>query len=667
VILDSRQRVSDLARSAGKHAARARNAGGWPSIAALAACETAGLAAVVKSYLIASATLSDEAEFIWFWLGMIGVELPVIALIARRSASPGARSALLVLLGFVSYAPKLLRDPSGPGYHDEFAHWRDTYDIITSGRLFQNAQIIPIISRYPGLHAATAILVDATGLDIWQAATAVLLLCHVALLLGIAVLARATGLDSRASALAAAAYGFNASFLYFDTEFGYESMAITLVVLALGAFAQALRSRPGPQRRAWCCLTMLLVSACVITHHLSTVELTLVMAVVSIAVSLPGLARCEGWRGTAATAWGLTAVTGLAITAWIAFVAPATVAYLSPYLGAGLSQLMHMASGSGSGRQLFSESLSPWWEHDAAFAVTVIALCLAVGSLLLLRRWVREKRLPPGPRRALFVAYTFLGLIYFPSTVLILSPAGAEGARRSWAISWIGLAIAVGPMVVCLLDWTGRRSGVAVRVALRAGLAAVASVALVGGTAAGLDASYRLPGPYLFGSDARSDSPELDAMTQWFLHRFGAGNNVVTDRYTGLLMASYGLQDTAQPSAGFPVWDLYIDQPGRPIGPASLIAELTSSDFRYLIVDERMAQDAPQIGVFFEGTEPAGLLLPDGQPIFKGRLGKFDAVSWMSKVFQSDNYAVYRMNLPAVSVTYQARPVQLRGKLTVRQ
>jgi len=619
----------------------------------------------VKSYLIAQTTVSDEAEFIWFWLGMVGIELPVIALVARRGTSAAARSALLVLLGFVTYAPKLLRDPSGPVYHDEFAHWRDTYDIIASGRLFQNAQIIPIISQYPGLHAVTAILVDATGLDIWQSATVLLLLCHVALLLGIAVLARAVGLDSRAAALAAAAYGFNASFLYFDTQFAYESMAITLVAWTLACFAQALRARPGQHRRAWCGLTALLAFGCVITHHLSTIELTVVMTGVSIALSLPRLARRDGWKGTAATAWGLTAFTGLAITAWIAFVAPSTVAYLSPYLGTGLSQLLHMAAGAGSGRQLFSASLSPWWEHDAAFAVTLIALFLAVGSLLMLRRWLRGKALPPGRRRALFIACTILGLIYFPSTAFILSPAGAEGARRSWAISWIGLAIAVGPAASALLDWASRRSSLAVRGAVKSCLAVVAAIALVGGTAAGLDASYRLPGPYLFGSDARSDTPELDAMTQWFLHRFGPGNSVVTDRYTGLLIASYGLQDTAQPSAGFPVWDLYIDTPGQPIGPPSLIAALTSADFRYLIVDKRMADDAPQLGVYFEGSEPAGLVLPDGQPVFKGRLGKFNTVRWMSKVFESDNYAVYRMNLPIVSDSYQASPVPLRGKLTV--
>jgi hypothetical protein len=194
------------------------------------------------------------------------------------------------------------------------------------------------------------------------------------------------------------------------------------------------------------------------------------------------------------------------------------------------------------------------------------------------------------------------------------------------------------------------------------------ATALVGGTAAGLDASYRFPGPYLYGSDARSDTPELNAMAQWFLARFGPGHRMVTDRYTGLEMASFGLQDTAMPSAAFPVWDLYTARPGQPLGPPSLFTVLTQGHYRYLVVDKRIATDVPLLGIYFEGNEPGDFVQPNGQPIFSGRLAKFNGVLWMSKIFESDNYAVYRMNLPAGSQRYQVRPAApLRGKLTVSQ
>jgi hypothetical protein len=654
----------------GRHITRGqppRAGGNWAAVAGLACCEIAGMAAVVKSYEVALTTVSSEAEFVWFWLGMLLIELPIAGIIARRGTSRAVRTALLMLLGMLTYAPKLLRDPTSPAYHDEFAHWRATYDILSSGKLFQQVPIIPILSRYPGLHAATAALVNLTGLTIWHAATLLLLVLHVSLILGMAALAQSIGLSSRAAAVAAIIYSFNSSFLYFDTQFGYESMAITLLVWALVAFTQATRARRGRERVAWGGVAVLLSVGTVVTHHLSAINLTIIMTLISLGLSVPRLAKRDGWSRTASTAWLLTLVTALALSAWIYFVAPGTVSYLSPFLGAGLSQLLHIASGSSSGRQLFSQSLSPSWEHQAAFLVILIAFILAAAGLVLMVRQVRNNTLPRGRRRSLFVAFTVLGLVYFPSTLFILSPSGAEGARRSWAITWIGLSIAIAPVTVWLLELARRRAHIWSRIGWRTGLAAAMAISLTGGTAAGLDASYRFPGPFLYGSEARSDSPELDAMSQWFLDRFGPKNNVVTDRYTGLIIGSFGLQYTANPSSGFPVYDLYTDEPGKPLGPAFLLAELASSKYLYLIVDERMADHTPAIGVYFEGDDTGQFALPDGKPIFQGRLGKFNSTLWMYKVFQSDNYSVYRMNLPAGPDTYQRTAVNFTGKLTVRQ
>ena len=663
MIVEPRLAAPAATRWSARHAAKPR----WPTGLLVAACAAAGMAAIVKSYLVAEATVSNEAEFIWFWAGLAMVEIPLIAMIARRRTGAAARSALLIIIAFASYAPKLLRDPGAPIYHDEFAHWRATYDIVASRQLFESAQIVPVIGGYPGLHAATAVIVDVTGLSIWQAATVLLLLCHVALLAGIVTLARAMGLDSRPATLAAVIYGFNASFLYFDTQFAYESMAITLAIWSLAAFTQAIRAQPGPHRSAWRRLTVMLILGCTITHHLTTIELTVVMLIVSVALSLPRAARSDGWREAAATAWLLTAFTLVAVVGWITGVAPATAAYLSPYLGTGLRQLAQMLSGASSGRQLFSASLSPWWEHIAAFGVTLVALGFAAGGLLLLRRWRRSGRLAAGREQALLLGYAIVGLAYFPSTAFIFSQAGAEGSRRSWAVTWIGLAILAALSAAWLVDWASLRRRVVARWTAVGVLTAMTATALVGGTAAGLDASYRFPGPYLYGSDARSDTPELHAMAQWFRARFGPDHRLVTDRYTGLEMASFGLQDTAMPSAAFPVWDLYAAAPGQPLGPPLLFTVLTEGHYRYLVVDKRIATDVPLLGIYFEGNEPGNFVRPDGRPIFSGRLAKFNGVPWMSEIFESDNYAVYRMNLPAGSQRYQVLPVSLRGMLTVSQ
>lgn len=631
---------------------------------AFVVCELAGMIALVRSYHIAQTTLSNMSEFAWFYAGMLLLELPIVVLVARRATSRAMRTALITLYGLVSYAPKLLRNPSSPLYHDEFAHWRATYEILSTGKLFQPDPIIPIVSRYPGMHAATAALVHVTGLSIWQAATILLVLCHVTLVLGIAVLAQSLGFDNRTASIIAILYGLNSSFLYFDTQYGYESMAITLVVWCLAAYVRAVQSRSQRGRIAWGALAAVFSAGTVVVHHLSSVTLILIMTLASLALSVPGLVGGKGsGRGRAiATAWCLTLFTALLAGIWFRFVAPGTWSYLSPYLSQGLSELVNVARGAGSTRQLFSASLSPWWEQKSAYLVPVFALGLATGGILLARAKIRDGCLPRGRRRALLAAFALLGAVYFPSTVFILAPAGAEGARRSWAFTWIGLCILAGPAAIWLLDWTARRGRRWVRTSLGSGLLVALAIALVGGTAAGLNPTYRFPGPFLFGSDARSVTPEMLGTSAWFSSRFGPGNNIVTDRFTGLIMASFGLQNTASPSAGFPTYNLYLAKPGAPIQPPFLLDELSTSRYLYLIVDERMAYDVPAIGVYFEADEPS-FVTKAGRPVFSGRLTKFNTIAWMVKVYQSNNYSIYRLNLPASQATYQHQPPKLKGKL----
>jgi hypothetical protein len=637
------------------------------ALVALAVWELVGMAAIVCGYQIGFTTLSNTSEFAWFWIGMFLIELPLVGLICRRATSRAMRLALLTFYGLVSYAPKLLRSPLSPVYHDEFAHWRATDEILKTGKLFQPNPIISIISQYPGLHAATAALVNATGLTIWQAATVLLIIFHVTMVLGIATLAESLGLDNRTSSLAAIIYGLNSSFLYFDTQYSYESMAITLLVWAMVAYTRAIRSQPRQGRAAWSTLTVVLSAGTVITHHLSALALLLLMTFISLAASIPKLARGEGWVRTAVTAWSLALTTAVMLGVWVIFVAPGTLAYLSPYIGGGFSELLHFLHGSGGSRQLFTASLSPWWEQKAAYLITVFALAAAVGGLFLIHAWIKNGHLPRGGRRALLFAFGLWGLVYFPSNVFILFPFSAEGAHRSWAFTWIGLSILASPATVWLLNWVGRRKHGWQRASMRCGLMGALVVALVGGTAAGLNASYRLPGPFLYGSDARSLTPELLAVSAWFSARFGNGNNIVTDGQTGLIFGSFGLQNPSAPSPDFPIYDLYADKPGAPIEPPYLLSELSSSHFLYLIVDQRMGYEIPQVGNYFSPGEPAWVdMTYNGKPIFYGRLGKFNTISWMVKVFQSGNYSVYRFNFPVAKVGYNQKHLPTsRGKLSV--
>ena len=70
-------------------------------VLAVAGCEVAGMAAVVRGYQIAETRLTSDSEFVWFWIGMFLLELPLAAVIVRRTTSRAMRTALLVIYGFV--------------------------------------------------------------------------------------------------------------------------------------------------------------------------------------------------------------------------------------------------------------------------------------------------------------------------------------------------------------------------------------------------------------------------------------------------------------------------------------------------------------------------------------------------------------------------------------
>ena len=76
-----------------------------------------------------------------------------------------------------------------------------------------------------------------------------------------------------------------------------------------------------------------------------------------------------------------------------------------------------------------------------------------------------------------------------------------------------------------------------------------------------------------------------------------------------------------------------------------------------------MAYELPELGVYFE--QRADPCLPEnGKSVFYGRLDKFNTMPWMVKVFQSNNYSIYRINLPAqIGYQREARQRGLRGKL----
>lgn len=126
-----------------------------------------------------------------------------------------------------------------------------------------------------------------------------------------------------------------------------------------------------------------------------------------------------------------------------------------------------------------------------------------------------------------------------------------ESIRRSWIFTYIGVAALGAPPLARLCRWAQRRKRIA-QAATVAGVAGLLTAVLIGNVASQHNELWRFPGPYVYGSDTRSQTAELLEAARWFRATQGIEQSVVTDRYVGQVFLSFGLQWTPLAHGGFP-------------------------------------------------------------------------------------------------------------------
>lgn len=593
----------------------------WPVVVAAAAT---GTLVIGLSYRFSAAGSPPSQYYATFWAGVLLALVPLTVLIAtgdRRQAVWG-----VALLGVLTYVPKFLRNPTAPSYHDEYAHWREAVDVLSSGSLLRPNAVIPIIQFYPGTSGLTAVVQRLTGLPVWSSGQLVVFTAHVLALFGAFVLVQVHLRSPAAGALGAVVYALNPSRMYFDTQYAYEGVAVALFLWTLALAGLAARAH-GRSRTAATASAVLCAAGCVVTHHLTTLFLLLLSCLVAVAASIRArTARRRQDAGHsdegARTWWIVFGSTAAMAVAWLGLVARPTLTYLSPYLGGAIGELSGMVKRQGAGRAVLTATAQPLWERVATgLAPVVVGLC-CLTALLVLRRAHRVWQ-------ADTLALMAFGLLYLPSVLFLLAPSGAEGARRSWAFTYVGIAL-IGAFVIV------RARG---RIPIWRSppvLLLLFVIVLVGNVGAGLNDQYRFPKPFRWGTDTNSASAEARTVAEQLA--VAAGDvRVVTDRYTGLQVAAYGGLDLAAPSVGFPAWGL-TQTLGDPAAP--LVQSLVTSHFDYLVVDVRMAHEPAYNGNNYGPEDPlAGRVTPMAQ------LDRLDRVPWASRIITTEHLRVYRLDL----------------------
>jgi hypothetical protein len=606
---------------------------GLPAELAAAGLVALGAALVVWAYRKAPTAGIQSYDPI-FWAGMLLAYLAV----AWRAVSGRYAVLWLGVLGLFTVLPKFWMSQDGPIYFDETAHFALLRNVISAGRLFQHTPLLPIGTYYPGLESAAAAIHSLTGLAPWDSALTLIAIVHCLLPVQIYYIARALPVPHRWAAVAGLVYATNPSFVYGDVQFAYESVAILLVLTIVRLYVEALTAeRTGGRTWRQSLSTALLIAmisfGCVVTHHLSSLAgIALLLAGALFLQPISGLAdRQGGWRRlfvrwmpvlTLTTCFGL----------WVVFVAPGTVSYLSPTVSGTVSQLVALATGSrgssGAVRMIFNHSTAPSYEQAAAIAAPVV---IAVAFLFAGIRWLRKPSL-----RSNFLWPFVLTAAYLLSLPLTLTGNGVNGAHRSWAWTFVGVALL--PAALVILFELDKRTQWLKRTAATAG-AAVLAVLLVGNVAAGTPIDYRFPGPYQFGSDTLSVTPETLSFAHWVQAHLGPGAHVVTDRFTALALTAHA--DAVTPLQGvtplqepnLPIANIWYNH--RPPIP-SLMSAMERQRDDYLAIDVRDAQ--------YTATDPPLFYTGEPKLVPLRNITRFARWPWLRLLYSSPHYRLYKID-----------------------
>jgi len=565
-----------------------------------------------------------------FWAGMVLVYLTV----AWRAVFGRYTVLWLGFLGLFTLLPKFWMSPDGPIYFDETAHFALLRNVVSSGKLFQHTPLLPIGTYYPGMESVAATIHWLTGISQWHSALTLIAVAHGLLLVQVYYIARALQVPHQWAAVAGLVYAVNPSFIYEDVQFAYESLAILLMLTIVRLYLEALAAeRSGGRTWGQCLWTALLIGVlsfgCVVTHHLTSLTgIDLLLAGALFVKPLSGfLDRRGGWR-RAFVRWTPVLTLGGCLALWIAFAAPGTVPYLFPHVSKptqlilALAGVGHSAKGASGLRSLFSHSVAPDYERLAAIAapalIGIVFLLVAIGWL-----WKRRFRLS-------FMWSLVIVAAYLVSLPLTLTAGGDAGAHRTWATTFLGVTLLPAALVL-FYELHHRRPWVKGTAAAAGAVALI--VLLIGNVTSGTPIDYRFPGPYQFGSDTRSVTPETLNLAHWVVEHIGRKAHVVTDRFTAVALTTHAEAITPLDLASLPIAGIWYNR--RPPNPA-LMSSLDDQRDDYLVVDLRDTKFTPVEAPLFVSGEPT--LVPQRNMT---RLAQWP---WLHLLYSSENYRLYKIN-----------------------
>jgi O-antigen/teichoic acid export membrane protein len=581
---DAGEVVPDIAPAGG---GAARPVGAGPTFFVM--CLGVGLEALASA--AGNRSVTPAAVDALFWFGLVLIFVLAARTIISPRATAAIRVATVVALGMLLQLSRFAIFPTQFVFHDELAHANTLRLIQTTHGLFSANPLLPVSPFYPGLELCTAAVHDLLGLSDRLSAIVVLLACRMVMMLAIYLGFERITRSSRLAAVASLIYVCNEQFLFFNSQFSYQTLALPLALFTV----YLLLRLPMQGRVPWksMLLPFVAASATVASHHLTSMLLAAALVVWAV------VERVTRGRTAMATAVGRTALfTTAAVSAWVFVPGNPVRSYLSEIAVAGFDAVEAFVTGKQS-HALFNDAgyRTPSWE----IAVSLASELLVVGCVALAVRAAWRQR--TWRQGTLALLLTVVAVAYPIVPAGHLTAATSEITDRASGFVFLGVGFVVASWLLHRSRSPqrsgrrpARRSGVG-RAVVVAGLA----LAFIGQTIVGSGPQWaQTPGSFLVSSDSRSvDSSNL-AAAHWEAAHLAPGTRVLADRDAGLLAGSIGglypVTHVADGINGSPI----LLSPTWTVEDERLLRQLRIA---YVVVDQRDATGLPRLGVYFESGE----------------------------------------------------------------